>query len=120
MLEAIRDPNRFLADGGLRSMSARSFGYVPGYAGRGTNSNWRGPIWLPYNYLVIEALRDPDPALAADLSDRVIGMVETSWASTGRIFEYFDGSRGTGLGADAQTGWTAVVANLIAEGYPAP
>ncbi len=46
-------------------------------------------------------------------------MVENSWKATGRMYEYFDGERGTGLGADSQTAWTAVVANLIAEAYPA-
>ncbi len=120
VLEPIRDPYKLLADDGLRSMSVRSPHYAPGYAGPGTNSNWRGPIWLPYSYLVIEALREVDPALASDITARTITMVENSWTKTGRVFEYFDGERGTGLGADAQAGWTAVVANLIAEAYPAP
>lgn len=46
-------------------------------------------------------------------------MVHDSWQATGRMYEHVDAERGTGLGADAQTGWTAVVANLIAEAYPA-
>jgi hypothetical protein len=24
----------------------------------GGNSNWRGPVWLPINFLLIEALRE--------------------------------------------------------------
>jgi hypothetical protein len=47
-------------------------------------------------------------------------MVEADWRATGRFHEYFDGDTGAGLGADEQTGWTALVANLIAEGWPAP
>ncbi|MCS7271786.1 MAG: hypothetical protein NZ703_11965, partial [Gemmataceae bacterium] len=34
--------------------------YVPGEADNrmfGGNSNWRGPVWLPINFLLIEALR---------------------------------------------------------------
>ena len=120
VLDAIRDPDRLMSDHGLRSMSAAEYIYTPGYAGRGVNSNWRGPIWMPYSYLVIEALENVDPALAADLRERMIATVESNWKETGRIWEYFDGNTGVGLGADAQTGWTAMVANLIHEAYPAP
>ncbi len=120
VLDAIRDPNKLLSDHGLRSMSAAEYIYTPGLAGRGVNSNWRGPIWLPYSYLVIEALDDVDPALAADLRERTIATVESNWQATGRIWEYFDGNTGVGLGADAQTGWTATIANLIHEAYAAP
>jgi hypothetical protein len=31
------------------------------------------------------------------------------------FYEYFDGDSGRGVGASHQTGWTALVANLIAE-----
>jgi hypothetical protein len=46
--------------------------------------------------------------------------VEVDWHSTARLHEFFDGNTGEGLGADAQAGWTALVANLIREGWPAP
>jgi hypothetical protein len=38
-----------------------SIGYVPGESTTvafGGNSNWRGPIWMPVNFLLIESLRN--------------------------------------------------------------
>ncbi|HSH21235.1 MAG TPA: trehalase family glycosidase [Candidatus Caenarcaniphilales bacterium] len=119
ILEALRDEEQFLSPAGIRSVSAQSTIYAPGLAGRGINSNWRGPVWVPINYLLIEALEEIDPAFARDLRTRVVEAVERDWESTGRLHEFFDGDTGAGLGADAQ-GWTAVVANLIADGWPAP
>jgi hypothetical protein len=83
------------------------------------NSNWRGPVWMPINYLLVGALADVDPSLASDLRERLVTTVEADWTATGRFHEYFDAETGVGLGADAQTGWTALVANLIVEGWPA-
>jgi hypothetical protein len=72
------DPNEFLADHGIRSMSAwhRDHPFVLNLAGQdhvvdyepaesrssafGGNSNWRGPVWWPINYLLIEALQKFD------------------------------------------------------------
>ena len=69
------DENEFLSPYGLRSLSRRHkdnpyafragngeeyrVEYVPGESNSGLfggNSNWRGPIWFPVNYLLIEAL----------------------------------------------------------------
>jgi hypothetical protein len=73
-LRYVFDENEFLSPYGVRSMSkihgANPYvlraggdeyrvGYVPGDSDTGLfggNSNWRGPIWLPVNYLLIEAL----------------------------------------------------------------
>jgi hypothetical protein len=119
----------------------------------GGNSNWRGPVWMPVNYLVIEALqrlahyygeslRVECPAgsgrylslweVAAELSRRVIGLFtrgpegmrptngarhpqqrDPQFRDHIAFFEYFHGDTGEGLGARAQTGWTALVAKLL-------
>jgi hypothetical protein len=68
------DPNEFLSNFGIRSLSKahdetpfvfehegtrHEVPYTPGEATTdmfGGNSNWRGPIWFPINFLIIEAL----------------------------------------------------------------
>ena len=68
------DEREFLSPHGLRSLSAAhrdhpytfdvvgthyEVGYVPGESTTplfGGNSNWRGPVWFPLNYLLVEAL----------------------------------------------------------------
>ena len=120
IMDALRDPGRFLSPHGIRSTSRDSVLYRPGYADQpGVNSSWRGPIWLPINYLLLEAVAERDPAFAADLRNRLVELVETDWERTGRFHEYFHAETGEGLGADAQAGWTALVANLVVEGWPA-
>ena len=74
VLRYMLDENEFLSPYGIRSVSRvhqekpYSFqaggqewrvAYVPGESDTGLfggNSNWRGPIWFPINYLLIEAL----------------------------------------------------------------
>ena len=72
ILPRVFDPAQFLSDFGLRSMSrgllnepfiydGNRVAYEPGESASpiyGGNSNWRGPIWFPVNYLMIEALRE--------------------------------------------------------------
>jgi hypothetical protein len=68
------DQKEFLSDFGIRSLSKahdetpfvfyhdgqkHEVAYAPGEATTdmfGGNSNWRGPIWFPINFLIIEAL----------------------------------------------------------------
>ena len=71
ILERVWDPDEFLSDYGIRSLSrkheaqpfvlgALAVGYEPGEAItkiKGGNSNWRGPIWFPTCFLLIESLR---------------------------------------------------------------
>ena len=75
LLNRALDPNEFLSDNGLRSLSkfhkdhpyvlnidgqTRVADYEPGESTSGLfggNSNWRGPVWFPTNYLLIESLQ---------------------------------------------------------------
>jgi hypothetical protein len=71
ILQCIWDPGEFRSDYGLRSLSKHHeahpyvFGervvrYSPGESEeyiKGGNSNWRGPLWFPTTFLMIESLR---------------------------------------------------------------
>jgi hypothetical protein len=78
LLRRMLDPEEFLSDHGIRALSRyhRDQPYVLDIGGMesrveyepaesrsglfGGNSNWRGPIWFPINYLLIEALQKFD------------------------------------------------------------
>jgi hypothetical protein len=169
VLQRLWDPAEFLSVGGLRSLSKYHethpfvFGgsevrYEPAEADvkiKGGNSNWRGPIWFPTSFLLIESLvkfaeaHGPDFAvvtpgsdgraltlreMAREVADRMIGLFTRGPDGRRRIYggtkkfqedphwrdlllfnEYFHGDNGAGLGANHQTGWTGLVANLIDE-----
>ncbi len=75
VLRRMLDPAEFLSDYGMRSVSryhaehpyvleingmTYTVGYEPAEAHSGLfggNSNWRGPVWFPINFLLIEALQ---------------------------------------------------------------
>jgi hypothetical protein len=169
VLARLWDESEFLSVGGIRSLSKHHQDHPFTYAGRtvsyepaeaiekikGGNSNWRGPVWFPTSFLLIESLVKFDDALlsqfavrtpasggspltpremAKQLADRMIALFTRDAAGRRRLFgamqtfqddpnwrdylafpEYFHGDTGAGLGASHQTGWTALVANLIDE-----
>ncbi|GAA4346286.1 glucosidase [Hymenobacter saemangeumensis] len=75
LLQRMLDEEEFLSDYGIRALSRYhlehpyvfhtpttdfSVSYVPGESDSsmfGGNSNWRGPVWFPINYLIIESLQ---------------------------------------------------------------
>ena len=75
LLRRMLDPEEFLSDYGVRSVSKfhKDHPYVLSVRGEqkiisyepaesqtdvfGGNSNWRGPVWMPINYLLIESLQ---------------------------------------------------------------
>lgn len=78
VLSRVLDETEFLSDYGIRSVSAAyrdepfsldlhgqtlTVSYTPAESDTGMfggNSNWRGPIWFPLNYLLIESLQKFD------------------------------------------------------------
>jgi hypothetical protein len=75
VLKRMLDPEEFLSDHGIRAVSryhaehpfalqvdgqSYQVSYEPGESRTGLfggNSNWRGPVWFPINFLLIEALQ---------------------------------------------------------------
>jgi hypothetical protein len=71
LLQRILDPEEFLSPWGIRSLSKyharapfrfgdREVAYEPGESSnkiKGGNSNWRGPVWFPTTFLLIESIR---------------------------------------------------------------
>ena len=172
LLKALLDEKEFLSPHGLRSLSKiyetpyniiidkvdYGIGYEPGESTTslfGGNSNWRGPVWFPINYLFIDALKEyfkfageelkfeyPTGStnlldlneISIELSkrlinifeknesgDRTVNLLHSQWYKDEHFkdlilfYEYFHGDNGRGIGASHQTGWTALVANLIDE-----
>jgi hypothetical protein len=160
------DEAEFLSPHGLRALSAAhraepfrldldgftaTVDYEPAESRSGLfggNSNWRGPVWFPLNYLLLTALRRFDAylgpsftvpfeggqatlgAVADALAARLVGLFvpgpsgrppaagDDDWPAGHLWFhEYFDGDTGKGIGASHQTGWTALVANLVLGDY---
>lgn len=173
LLERLLDEKEFLSPGGIRALSKYheehpysvnvhgneyTIQYDPGDSTSdifGGNSNWRGPVWLPINFLIIQSIRRygkfygdsltvecPTGSgnymnlcqVADELTRRVISLFEKDDEGGRRLYgpynwfyqqegnqdlvlfyEYFHGDSGKGLGASHQTGWTALVAELIRE-----
>ncbi|WP_394354178.1 MGH1-like glycoside hydrolase domain-containing protein [Flavobacterium muglaense] len=172
LLKRLLDEDEFLSDYGIRSLSKfheknpfvfgeeghHQIQYEPGESRSGMfggNSNWRGPIWMPLNYMIIQSLRKyytfygptylyefPTGSgikmnlneIANELTKRLIKLFEPDengkfvyhsddpenhfatdehFKGQHLFYEFFDGDSGKGLGASHQTGWTALIANLI-------
>ena len=174
LLKRLLDEDEFLSDYGIRSLSKyhkenpfvfehhghHRIQYESGESRSGMfggNSNWRGPIWMPLNYMIIQSLRKyytyygptyvyefPTGSgvkmnlkeIAKELTKRLMKLFERNaegkyqyhsednenlfakdehFKSQHLFYEFFDGDNGKGLGASHQTGWTALIANLILE-----
>jgi hypothetical protein len=172
ILPHLFDEESFLSPYGLRALSrwhadhpfqldlpglSAGVGYEPAESSTGMfggNSNWRGPLWMPLNYLVLRTLEDYHVNLgetltieyptgsgqqhsageiAEDLRQRLLSLYrrgpdgrrpafgwvdrlqnDPNWRDNLLFFEYFHGDNGAGLGAMHQTGWTGLIAELIA------
>jgi len=173
ILARMLDENEFLSPYGIRALSRYHLDhpyvidihgqryevqYDPGDSTSrmyGGNSNWRGPIWMPANYLIVESLRRfydyygdafkvecPTGSgkyltlweVAEEIARRLMKLclrdesgrrasagdnsqlqTDPNFKDYVQFYEYFHGDSGRGLGASHQTGWTGLIANLIAE-----
>ena len=171
ILAKLLDENEFFGEYGIRALSRyhrdnpyifhvngqeHRVSYEPAESSSGLfggNSNWRGPVWMPVNYLLIESLQKFHHYLgddfkvecptgsgnwmnlwevAQEISSRlsrifikdesnkrpVYGATskfqnDPHWENLILFYEYFHGDNGAGIGANHQTGWTALVAKLI-------
>ncbi|MBO9617726.1 MAG: glucosidase [Niabella sp.] len=173
LLRRLLDETEFLSEGGIRALSkyheanpysvtingdVHSIQYDPGDSTSdmfGGNSNWRGPVWIPINFIIIQSIRRLGKfyhdaftmeyptgsgnkmnlfAISKELSKRVISLFQKT--ATGErpvygeynwffnlpenedlilFYEYYNGDSGRGLGASHQTGWSALVAEMISE-----
>lgn len=171
ILKPMLDPTEFLSDYGIRAISryhlenpytfntcCKEFKvtYTPGESDSGLfggNSNWRGPIWFPLNYLLIESLFQfhkyygdsfkveypTGSGSYSTLKEVGLGLIKRLSSifkedSQGNrpvfsqyphiqkdphfnkyilFFEYFHGDTGRGVGANHQTGWTGVIAEML-------
>ena len=173
ILRYLVDQEEFLSPYGIRSLSRtylahpyvlRSHGaeaevrYEPGESESGMfggNSNWRGPVWFPPNFLLVEALeryhhfygdqfRIEFPARSGELhslrevahliarrlcalflpdekgrrplhGDEPRYQSDAQFRNLVTFYEFFDGETGKGLGAAHQTGWTALVVEMLTD-----
>lgn len=180
LLERLLDEDEFLSSSGIRALSKYheehpysvnvngnyyTIRYDPGDSTSdifGGNSNWRGPVWIPINFLIVQSIRRfgefygdnlmvecPTRSgnkmnlkdVANELTGRILTLFRKDEEGKRRLFdkhsmfykqkenenlvlfyEYFHGDTGRGLGASHQTGWTALVSELISayENYKPP
>ena len=172
VLAKLFDESEFLGPHGIRSLSKfheknpyiftvhgeqHRVDYLPAESNTGMfggNSNWRGPVWMPVNALLVRALLQYYMYLGDNwkiefptgsgnkvnlheaarlLTERLAGTFlrgksgsrpvyggaekfqkDPHWRDHILFYEYFHGDNGSGLGASHQTGWTGLVAPLLA------
>jgi hypothetical protein len=174
LLQRMLDETEFLSAFGVRALSkyhrghpyrlevggvVHEVGYQPAESNSrlfGGNSNWRGPVWMPVNFLLIVSLRKFHAYYGDDFriecptgSGQMLSLSEVADELSARLtrlflrdssgrrpalgphlkiqtdphfrdhilfHEYFHGDDGRGVGASHQTGWTGLVAALLASG----
>ncbi|KAL3368651.1 hypothetical protein AABB24_009474 [Solanum stoloniferum] len=125
-LDLISNKSILWTDFGLRSLSKTSSMYMK----RNTEHDapyWRGPIWIPLNYLIVSSLhhysQEPGPyrerakTVYNELRSNLIRNIVGNYKRTGYLWEQYDQKKGKGKGARLFTGWTATVLLIMAEAY---
>ncbi|TAG56849.1 MAG: glucosidase, partial [Cytophagales bacterium] len=153
---ALFSKNEFMGDFGIRSLS---YQYLENpykielfkekiemkYTARksnttnfGENSNWRGPVWLPTNYVILQSLIAHAQYFGNNLLEKRKEIIENinklfivnnqgylpiytdtnlknkeDFNQIPLFYEFFDPETGKGIGASHQTGWTGLIASLM-------
>lgn len=172
ILSKLLDESEFLGPHGIRAISRyhADHPYIFDIAGQefrvdyepaeshtgmfGGNSNWRGPVWIPMNVVILRGLRQlheyygdsfkvecptgsGNELNLSQVADEIAGRLmaiflrdedgrrpvfggiepfqsDPHWRELLQFHEYFHGDNGAGLGASHQTGWTGLIALIIA------
>ena len=111
---------------GIRSLAKGDL-YFAKENGPGDAPYWRGPIWMPINYLAASALHHygnvPGPSqeqasrLYAKLRKGLVSNVMKEYQRTGYLWEQYNDGNGAGQRSHPFTGWTALIVNIMAEKY---
>lgn len=159
VLNYVFDPKEFYSSFGVRSLSKyhencpfsfehKRIGYEPAESTekiKGGNSNWRGPVWMQTNFMIIDVIKKlsneeisfegielkekteefvqrlltlfkkNEQGFRPFLGEKFPYNKDPYFADHLLFYEYFNPETGQGLGASHQTGWTALIANLISE-----
>ncbi|KZV80745.1 glycoside hydrolase [Exidia glandulosa HHB12029] len=119
ILDLMSDPERLWSDYGLRSLSKSHALF-----GQGENY-WRGPIWMPMNYMALRSLFKVYMVQAGPYQQRARevytqlrkNIVENEYERTGYVWEQYDSTTGNGQRSHPFTGWTSLVTLIISEKY---
>ncbi|EJD53371.1 glycoside hydrolase family 63 protein [Auricularia subglabra TFB-10046 SS5] len=122
MLDLMSDPEQLWSDFGLRSLSKSHALF-----GQGENY-WRGPIWMPMNYMALRSLykvylpqTGPHQQRAREiytrLRENIIKNVHKEYERTGYVWEQYNPTTGEGQRSHPFTGWTSLVTLIISEKY---
>ncbi|EFY89957.1 glucosidase I [Metarhizium acridum CQMa 102] len=118
ILDLIADEEQLWSAHGIRSLSKQDEFY-------GTGENyWRGPIWMPMNYMVVKQLQSiakqegPYRSKARDMYNKLrknlVDTVYKSWRETGFAWEQYNPETGAGQRTQHFTGWTSLVVKIMA------
>ncbi|KZT65471.1 glycoside hydrolase family 63 protein [Daedalea quercina L-15889] len=119
ILDMVRDPEHLWSPYGLRSLSISH----PEF-GKGENY-WKGPIWIQMNFLALKSLyttyaaqEGPYQQRARDIyAELRRNVVDNEYQRTGYVWEQYDAVTGEGRRSHPFTGWTSLVALILAEKY---
>ena len=126
LMDIMADPAHLASPYGLRALSASDpeYGVVLDFS----EDYWRSSVWVNMNYLAVAALRYyadvPGPhalrarELGAQLSENVTRLVVDEYHRTGFIWEHYRSTDGVGRGTHPFTGWSALIALLVADQHP--